>query len=148
MRAQFVNASCTIREAESRRNDGGLSAVNWQGILQSIVGVPLSGDRLVRLTYLDEAGNSPNEGFLVVGGVLIDADRKLSGIENYFGILFAKAYSARGSSWLYLPRYRHLERRKMFQGSPKVATRKTPRNIGRLDCNTSKVRFAGHVRYC
>jgi hypothetical protein len=39
---------------------------------------------------LDEAGNSPGEGLLVVGGVLIDADRKLGGVENHFSILLQK----------------------------------------------------------
>jgi hypothetical protein len=58
--------------------------------LTSICGAPLAGDRLVRLTYLDEAGISANEGFLVVGGVLIDGDRQLTAIENHFNILLLK----------------------------------------------------------
>lgn len=44
----------------------------------------------MRLTYLDEAGNAPNEGFLVVGGVLIDGDRLLGAVENHFSILLLK----------------------------------------------------------
>jgi hypothetical protein len=56
----------------------------------SIAGIPLQGDRLVRLTYLDEAGNSPDEQHLVVGGVLVDGDRQLSGVENHFSILIQK----------------------------------------------------------
>jgi hypothetical protein len=44
----------------------------------------------VRLSYLDEAGNSPGEGFLVVGGVLIDGDRQRGGVENHFTILLQK----------------------------------------------------------
>jgi hypothetical protein len=57
---------------------------------RSIAGVPLCGDRLVRLTYLDESGNSPEEGFLTVCGVVIDGDRQLAAIENHFSILLLK----------------------------------------------------------
>src|SRR4051794_26608716 len=51
---------------------------------RSISGVPLNGNRLVRVAYLDEAGvSNPNhEPFLVVGGIIIDADRQMIAIED------------------------------------------------------------------
>lgn len=48
-------------------------------------GGALCGDRLLRLVYVDEAGISDNgqEPFLVVGAVIVDADKQLIGIERY-----------------------------------------------------------------
>lgn len=50
----------------------------------SISGVPLDGNKIVRLVYIDEAGISKpaQEPFLVVAGVIVDADRVLHEIEN------------------------------------------------------------------
>jgi hypothetical protein len=44
----------------------------------------------MRLTYLDEAGVSPNQIALVVGGAIIDGDSQLEAIENHFSILLLK----------------------------------------------------------
>ena len=49
----------------------------------SLSGVTLSGDRLMRLGYLDESGISANEPIAVVAGVLIDADRQWRDVESY-----------------------------------------------------------------
>jgi hypothetical protein len=48
--------------------------------LRSLGGGELHGDKLVRLVYVDEAGigNPKHEPFVVVAGVIVDADRKLS----------------------------------------------------------------------
>jgi hypothetical protein len=47
--------------------------------------VPMEGDRVVRLVYLDEAGlsNPSQEPFLVVAGIVVNADKQLNAIENY-----------------------------------------------------------------
>jgi len=49
-------------------------------------GAPLRGNKIVRLIYLDEAGisNPAHEPFLVVAGVIVDADRKWKELETYF----------------------------------------------------------------
>jgi hypothetical protein len=44
----------------------------------------------MRLTYLDEAGVSPNQIALVVGGAIVHGDSQLEAIENHFGILLLK----------------------------------------------------------
>jgi hypothetical protein len=48
-------------------------------------GGQLQGDRLVRLVYVDEAGitNRRHEPFLIVAGVIVDADMKLVAIERH-----------------------------------------------------------------
>jgi hypothetical protein len=43
---------------------------------------PLFGDRLVRLAFLDEAGRSESEPFLVVAGVIVHGDRDYRRIED------------------------------------------------------------------
>jgi hypothetical protein len=50
-----------------------------------IGGGPLEGDNIVRLVYLDEAGlsNPSQEPFLVVAGVVVNADKQLNAIENH-----------------------------------------------------------------
>lgn len=50
----------------------------------SLSGCSLDGTKIVRLVYMDEAGISKQaqEPFLVVAGVLVDADRVLNGVEN------------------------------------------------------------------
>jgi hypothetical protein len=49
-------------------------------------GAPLRGSRIMRLVYLDEAGisNPAHEPYLVVAGVIVDADRKWKELEAYF----------------------------------------------------------------
>lgn len=58
----------------------------------SIAGVPLEGNRLVRLTYLDDSGlfNEKHDPFLVIGGVIIDADRQLVAVEDHIEELVRK----------------------------------------------------------
>jgi hypothetical protein len=53
--------------------------------LRSLSGSRLDGDRIVRLVYLDEAGLSKpsEEPFLVVAGIIIDADSKLTAIQRH-----------------------------------------------------------------
>jgi len=53
--------------------------------VKSIAGVPLVGNKLVRLTYLDDAGlfNAKQEPFIVIGGVMIDADRQMIPVEDH-----------------------------------------------------------------
>jgi hypothetical protein len=57
-------------------------------------GAPLPGSRLMRLVYLDEAGisNPAQEPYLVVAGVLVDADRKWKELETYFRNLAVSAF--------------------------------------------------------
>ena len=47
-------------------------------------GAPPEGNKTVRLVYVDEAGfgRPDEEPFLVVGGVIVNADTILNGIEN------------------------------------------------------------------
>lgn len=45
-------------------------------------GAKLSGDRLVRVTYVDESGTNPREPFMVVAGVVLDGDKQLSSVED------------------------------------------------------------------
>ena len=51
---------------------------------RSLSGHALEGDRVVRLVYVDEAGlgNAKEEPFLVVGAVIVDADKKLVAVER------------------------------------------------------------------
>ena len=53
--------------------------------LRSLSGNRLDGNRLLRLVYLDEAGLSKpsEEPFLVVAGIIVDADKKLTAIERH-----------------------------------------------------------------
>src|SRR2546430_2602291 len=55
----------------------------------SISGVELDGDKLVRLVYLDESGSS-TEPFLVVAGVIIDADKQWRLVERNVNELIGK----------------------------------------------------------
>ena len=47
-------------------------------------GGPLRGDKIVRLVYLDEAGisNPAHEPWLVVAGIVINADKQFKLIES------------------------------------------------------------------
>jgi len=49
-------------------------------------GVPLKGNKIVRLVYLDEAGisNPEHEPYLVVAGVIVNPDRQWKELEAYF----------------------------------------------------------------
>jgi len=55
-----------------------------QGAWESLSGAPLQGDRVVRLVYMDEAGisNVQHEPWLVVAGVVVDADKQLMALER------------------------------------------------------------------
>src|SRR5262245_3707207 len=53
-------------------------------------GGPLDGNKLMRLTYVDEGGIAKHEGFMVVSGAIIDGDRQLVAIENHLDILVQK----------------------------------------------------------
>ena len=52
---------------------------------QSLSGTPLSGDKVMRLVFMDEAGisNPEQEPFVTVSGVIVDADRLLIAIERH-----------------------------------------------------------------
>lgn len=50
----------------------------------------LSGDKLMRLTYLDEGGISQHEPMAVVAGVIVHGDRQLVPVENHLQYLLAK----------------------------------------------------------
>jgi hypothetical protein len=60
-----------------RRNGDGHGGNDWQG-------VPLDGDKIVRLVYIDEAGISKatEEPILVVAGTIVHGDHSLNGVEN------------------------------------------------------------------
>lgn len=51
---------------------------------QSLSAVPLQGEKIVRLVYVDEAGisNPVHEPWLVVGAVVVDADKQLVVLEK------------------------------------------------------------------
>lgn len=51
---------------------------------------PLAGERLVRLTYLDEGGISAQEEDVVVAGVIVDGDRQLAAVEKHLRELTIK----------------------------------------------------------
>jgi hypothetical protein len=57
-----------------------------------LFGGRLCGDRIVRLVYIDEPGisNPAHEPFLVVAGVIVDADRKLVAVERHIEKLAAR----------------------------------------------------------
>lgn len=52
--------------------------------VRSLSGHELSGAKLVRLTYFDDAGlfNQKQEPFIVIGGCMVDADRQLVALEE------------------------------------------------------------------
>jgi hypothetical protein len=56
----------------------------FSGAGRSLSGTPLNGDRGVRLVYIDEAGisNPSQEPWLVVAGVIVDADKQLIHLER------------------------------------------------------------------
>lgn len=55
-------------------------------------GLPLRGNKIMRLVYLDEAGisNPAHEPFLVVAGVAVNADKQFKEIEGYLDGLAKK----------------------------------------------------------
>jgi hypothetical protein len=60
--------------------------------MSALFGGALYGDKLVRLTYLDESGlfNAGQEPYIVVGGVIINADSKMELVENRIDDLIQK----------------------------------------------------------
>jgi hypothetical protein len=58
--------------------------------IKSINGALLGGNKLVRLTYMDEAGTSQHEPFLVVAGAVIQGDTQLNEVEDYIASLVRK----------------------------------------------------------
>jgi Protein of unknown function (DUF3800) len=56
--------------------------IHWA---RGLGGAPLTGGKIMRLVYLDEAGisNPAHEPHLVVAGVIVDADRKWKELETY-----------------------------------------------------------------
>jgi hypothetical protein len=50
--------------------------------LQTLSGDRLEGDRLVRVTYLDESGADPKDPLLVVAGIIVLGDNLLIPVEN------------------------------------------------------------------
>jgi hypothetical protein len=78
---RFVNASCTLQEAKTRRNGGGLSAANPSDFAGQLC-VALnhrweaSGYFMFAYTaYLDESGTHDGSEITVMGGVLGRADQ-------------------------------------------------------------------------
>jgi hypothetical protein len=57
---------------------------------RSLSGDPLEGERLVRLVYVDEAGLSLTEPFVVVAAVIVDADKELHRLNYHLGYLIQK----------------------------------------------------------
>src|SRR5579859_3358374 len=53
-------------------------------------GGPLEGDRIMRMVYVDEAGISANEPFLIVAAVIVDADRQLVAIQRHLDKIVAR----------------------------------------------------------
>ena len=49
--------------------------------IKSICGVPLKGNRLVRLTFIDESGTSHREPIITVAAVIIDGNKQLNDVE-------------------------------------------------------------------
>ena len=58
----------------------------------SLSGHPLEGEKIVRLVYMDEAGisNPQHEPFVVVSGVMVDADKKLVAVERHLDSLVTR----------------------------------------------------------
>jgi hypothetical protein len=52
---------------------------------RSFSGAPLEGNKIVRFSYMDEAGLSKpeEEPYLVVAGVIVNADSDLNGVERH-----------------------------------------------------------------
>ena len=62
------------------------------GVCSSFSGVPLAGNKVVRLAYMDETGigKIEHEPWLIVAGVIVDADRQLLEIERRLAALVDK----------------------------------------------------------
>lgn len=58
--------------------------------LRALGGAPLKGNALMRLVYVDEAGISKDEPFLVVSAVVVHADHQLIPLERYLDKLVAR----------------------------------------------------------
>src|SRR5574343_609906 len=50
--------------------------------IKSICGVPLKGNKLVRVAFIDESGVSPNDPVVAVSAVIIKGDKQLSDVED------------------------------------------------------------------
>ncbi len=62
------------------------------GAWSSMSGIPLNGSKVVRLVYMDETGigKIEHEPWLIVAGVIVDADRQLLEIERRIAALVGK----------------------------------------------------------
>lgn len=58
--------------------------------LRALGGAKLEGNRLVRVTYMDESGSDPKDPLLAVAAVIIDGDKSLVAVEEYLESLIAK----------------------------------------------------------
>src|ERR1700722_12597625 len=58
--------------------------------LLSASGVPLEGDRLVRVTYMDESGLAKREPILVEAGIIVHGDDQVVPVEQYLESLVEK----------------------------------------------------------
>lgn len=87
-----MNGRCTIPESEIRDNADRLTGVNQPTSrrVMSVAGVPLGGDKLVRVTYMDESGASPREPILVEAAIIIHGDDQVIPVEEYLEALVEK----------------------------------------------------------
>jgi Protein of unknown function (DUF3800) len=56
----------------------------------SASGVPLEGNRLVRVTYIDESGSSQREPILVEAGIIVNGDEQVVPVEEHLESLVEK----------------------------------------------------------
>src|SRR5271165_2769228 len=89
----------------------------------SLSGTPLSGDRLVRMCYLDESGVSDDEPHLVVAGAIIHADRQRKAIEQHLRDLRDK-YIPSG-----LPKNRIFHATDLFHGAKNFPRENWPQEL-------------------
>jgi hypothetical protein len=64
--------------------------VSGPGRVLSASGVPLEGDRLLRVTYMDESGLSRREPVLVEAGVIVHGDDQVVPVEEHLEALVEK----------------------------------------------------------
>ncbi len=76
----------------------------------SASGVPLEGDRLVRVTYMDESGASPKEPILIQAAIIVHGDDQVIPVEEYLESLVEKHIPADKRAGFFFPRHRHLWR--------------------------------------
>ena len=53
-------------------------------------GAKLEGNRLVRITYIDESGTNPHDPAMVVAGIVVDGDKQIGPVEDALAALIFK----------------------------------------------------------